>query len=153
MAMTLNRRGPLKVMLDSFWQEKIGITKNLCEREIKLVKVDSPINIPPRWPMIAMKHGELCVIPVDVDIERNVMKVLEGLNVKDLFSGRGLQALLNVYDVSQDRGAHWLHLHCDESCFKPYERYNARLLTDEDKRICERWTKKYPRAIGPYSYS
>ena len=151
--MTPNLREPLEVILDSFWLDKLGISGSLCERGIELVKVDAPINIPSRWSMIAMKRGVFCMIPVETGKVREAREALKGFTVEEVFTGRGLRALLEMYGVAQDRGVHWLHLHCDKGCFKPYREYGARLLTEEDRIICERWTKEYPRAIGPYSYS
>jgi len=150
---TQNLRESLEVILDSFWLGRLYISGGLYEGSIELVEVDAPVNIPPRWPMIAMKWGVFCVIPVETGKVKAAREALRGFTVEEVFTGRGLRALLEVHGVMQDRGAHWLHLHCDEGRFKPQRGNGARLLTEEDRMLCDRWTKEYPRAIGPYSYS
>lgn len=143
---------PLKAILDSFWLREIGIIGGLKKGVIELVGVNEPVNIPPRWPMIAMRVDDCCIIPVNIEKIDDAREELEGLTVREIFSEKGIMKLNKLHGTTQEKVVHWLHLYCDKECFTPYRGHKARRLTENDREICERWITEYPRAIGPYSY-
>jgi len=116
----------LKKTLDLFWSKELGFSiRDFRKGEVKIIGVDHQIDIPPRWPLMAMKVSE-----------------------------EGIEIIQGTFNVSADRTAHWLHLYCDGGSFRPYRKDRARRLMPygSDRKMCEEWTSKYPRAVGPYSY-
>lgn len=143
----------LRKTLDSFWSKELGFPiRDLKTGEVKIIGVDQQINIPPRWPLIAMKVDNGCVIPIEHRMINNAEEAFQDLSVEEVFTDKGIKRIHKLIGISPDRVAHWLHLYCDKDNFKPYRKHRARRLTESDREICERWTSEYPRAIGPYSY-
>lgn len=147
-------RGP-RAVIDAFWSKMLNfLIRELSKREIRIVGVDRRINVPPRWPLMAMKAYGGCVIPIEREKVNEARNIFEGFHAEEVFTDKGIERIRTLFGVSRDRIAHWLHLYCDEEDFKPHEKKNARRLMPygRDKEICEEWRSKYPRAIGPYSY-
>jgi len=147
-------RGP-RGAIDASWSKLLHFPlRQLNRQEIKIVGVDRRINIPLGWPLMVMKVHDGCIIPIEHENVREAKNILEGLYVEDVFTDKGIRRIQSLFGVPTERVVHWLHLYCDEEGFKPYEKHNARRLMpySEDKKICEEWTSKYPRAISPYSY-
>lgn len=143
----------LKKALDSFWIEELGFSfKNLRKGEVNIVRVKQAINIPPYWPLIALKVDDRCIIPLEDRMASDVENVFETLSAEEVFTTRGMETIQRLLGISQDRMVHWLHLFCDKNHFKPYRKHEARRLTEADEQMCKDWHLKYPRAIGPHSY-
>jgi len=143
----------LKKTLDSFWTGELGFSiKNLQKGEVKIVRIKQMVNIPPHWPLIALKVDGRCIIPLEDRRASDVEKSLENLFAEEVFTTRGIETIQRLLGFSQDRIAHWLHLFCDKKHFKPYRKHRARRLTEADEQICKDWHLKHPKAIGPHSY-
>jgi RimJ/RimL family protein N-acetyltransferase len=143
----------LKKTLDSFWTGELGFSiKNLQKGEVKIVRIKQMVNIPPHWPLIALKVDGRCIIPLEDRRVSDVEKSLENLFAEEVFTTRGIETIQRLLGFSQDRIAHWLHLFCDKKHFKPYRKHRARRLTEADEQICKDWHLKHPKAIGPHSY-
>jgi RimJ/RimL family protein N-acetyltransferase len=143
----------LKKTLDSFWSKELRFpVRELKTGEVKIVGVDHQIDIPTRWPLIAMKANDSCVIPIEHGMINDAEEIFQDFSVEAVFTDKGIKTIQKLLGISPDRVAHWLHLYCDKDNFKPYQRHGARRLTESDRKICEKWTSEYPRAIGPYSY-
>ncbi len=144
---------PLKNTVDSFWLNELGFSmRNLREGEVKILRVKKEINVPPHWSLIALKVDGCCILFLEHRMGSDVEKVFENLTAEDAFTTRGIETVQRVLDISPDRIAHWLHLFCNKNHFKPDRKHRARRLTEADEQICKEWHRKYPRAIGPYSY-
>lgn len=145
--------GMLKKTLDSFWTGELGFfITNLRRGEVKIIRVKQMINVPPHWPLIALKVDDRCIIPIENRMASDVEKSLENLSAEEVFTASGIEAIRRLLGISQDRIAHWLHLFCDKNHFNAYKKHRARRLTEADEQICKDWHLKYPGAIGPYSY-
>ena len=143
----------LRKTLDSFWSKELGFSIGRLKRgEVKTITVDEQINIPPRWPLIAIKVNQGCIIIFRHGIANDTEEFFQDLSVEEVFADRGIGRIQKLFGISPNRVVRWLHLYCDKDNFKPYRMYGPKRLTDSDRDICEEWTSKYPRAIGPHSY-
>jgi RimJ/RimL family protein N-acetyltransferase len=141
----------LKKTLDSFWTGELGFSiKHLRKGEVKIVRVKQTINVPPHWPLIALKVDGRCIIPLEDRMASDVENVFEPLSAEEVFTTSGVETIQSARP--QDRMVHWLHLFCDKNHFKPIKKHRARRLTEADEQICKEWHLKYPKAIGPHSY-
>jgi len=149
------RHQPLKKILDSFWSKELAFSvRDLRKGQVKIISVDHQIDVPPRWPLLAMKVYGGCVVTVESGLVSEAEEAFQGRSAEELFTQEGIRIIQGLFNVSADRLAHWIHLYCDSGSFKPYRKHRARRLTPygSDREICEEWTSKYPRAVGPYSY-
>jgi RimJ/RimL family protein N-acetyltransferase len=143
----------LKKALGSFWIRELGFSiRNLRKGKVKILRVKQEINVPPHWPLIALKVDGRCILTLEHRMASDVENVLENLSAEEVFTTRGIETIQRVLDISQDRIVHWLYLFCDKSHFKPFRKHRARRLTEADEQICKDWHLKHPRAIGPHSY-
>lgn len=145
----------MKKTLDLFWSKELGFSiRDFRKGEVKIIGVDHQIDIPPRWPLMAMKVYDGCVVAVEPGLVSEAEEALQGHSAEGVFTEEGIEIIQGTFNVSADRTAHWLHLYCDGGSFRPYRKDRARRLMPygSDRKMCEEWTSKYPRAVGPYSY-
>jgi hypothetical protein len=154
-ASTPVRHESLKKTLDSFWSKELGFSiRDFRKGELKMIGVDHQIDIPPRWPLMAMKVYGGCIVAVEPGLVNEAEEAFEGHSAEGVFTEEGIGIILGLFNISAERTAHWLHLFCDSGSFRPCRKHRARRLTPygSDRKMCEEWTSKYPRAVGPYSY-
>ncbi|MFB0503062.1 MAG: GNAT family N-acetyltransferase [Candidatus Bathyarchaeia archaeon] len=149
------RHEPLKKILDSFWSKELGFSiRDLRKGDVKIIGVDHQIEIPPYCTLLAMKVYGGCVVAVQQGSVSEAEEALQNHTAEGVFTEEGIEVIQGLFSVSADRMTHWLHLYCDSGSVKPYRKHRARRLMPygSDRRMCEEWTSKYPRAVGPYSY-
>ena len=84
----------LKKTLDSFWAGELGFSfKNLRKGEVNILRVKQEINIPPRWPLIALKVDGRCIISLEDRMASDVEKSLENLSAEEVFTTRGIETI------------------------------------------------------------